>query len=316
MEDYPLIGADAPLEVPFFLEMSQMSEALRTRSDEKLWEVARRSTSQDRFFNELRNQVSLTSYQVGSTRRPHRQYCALVMQPLILPAGASLLVGNAESFKGVFSKVRSWLVDWFGHEVEIRIFNAPVGYDEIAVWSPSVMREKLEQLAAWTSPTLEIPPDWDCRMPETASKLAFVVAGIQKPGGYPTLPAEDPVADACLQAKVSGLMEVHRPDRSMQPVQALVPGFAAEAILDGVITWLKVIHAEEGIGRWDATPIDQDTVVLQLEVGEERRSSTVPLRAHQIGLDGVEQVLKFLRQGCGHMGFRGGDAPPAERRMN
>lgn len=316
MEDHHLIGADSPLEVPFFLELSQMNEALRLRNDEKLWEVARRSTSQDRFFNELRSQVTLTSYQVGSAKRPHRQYCALIMQPLILPAGAATLVGNADSFKGVFGKVRSWLSDWFGDEMEIRIFNAPVGYDEIAVWSPSVMREKLEQLAAWTNPTLEIPPDWDYRMPERASRLAFVVAAVQQPGEYPSLPPMDAGADASLQAKVAGLMEVHRPDRSERAVRALVPGFAADSILDGVLTWLQVLNEEEGIGQWDATPVDQDTVVLQLEVGEERRVSTVPLRAHQIGLEGIEQILKRLQKVCGQMGFRGSDAVPAERPRN
>jgi hypothetical protein len=73
------------------------------------------------------------------------------------------------------------------------------------------------------------------------------------------------------------------------------PTFASEAIATGVHGWVKSIHQERGIGRWDVVPVGQDLVLLHLEVGESpSHTSPIPLNAHQLGLDGVRAIIEYV----------------------
>jgi len=82
----------------------------------------------------------------------------------------------------------------------------------------------------------------------------------------------------------------------------LPPNFASDALCEGILRWLEEIAATAGIKRWDAQMVDQDLVVLQLELGEDAvTTNPIPLRAHQLGLDGLEKILKRVGElgtGC------------------
>ncbi len=293
-------------EMRSIADLRQMFEALERRDDASLWEAARQAPSQASFFHHLRNQVTSTTYQAGTKgRRQERvQYhCSLVMIPIVLGSLLEDVVDNARALEPAVKQVRMWLQAWFEHKVEISIFNAIVGYNEVCVWSPSMMREKLEKLAVHKEPTIAVPPNFEFHLPTGAETLGFFVAAIHRPLDWPRLPQEDPHEDAILGAKIAGAVQVCSGAAKAAATTVLAADFAAEAIANGLIRWLEAIHTSHGIRRWDAQPVDQDLVVLQLEIGEDAETTCpIPLRAHQLGLDGIERVLaRVASLGSGYL---------------
>lgn len=287
-------------------DLRQVFEALERRDDASVWDAARRAPSQASFFEDLRHQVSSTTYFAGTrTRRQEKvkYHCSLVFIPLVLDRALTDVVDNPEAVRPAIQQVRSWLQEWFEHKVEVNILTAVVGYEEVCVWTPSVMREKLERLAIHKPPTISQAPNFDFHLPAQAPELAFFVAAVHRPLDWPRLPGEDAVMDEQLASRVSGAVQVCSQAPGLEPrLEVLTPDFASDALREGILRWLQAIAGRVGIRRWDAQVVDQDLVVLQLELGDDATATTpIPLRAHQLGLGGIEAILDVVSKlgtGC------------------
>ncbi len=283
----------------------QMFDALERRDDASLWEAARRAPSQALFFEDLRHQVSTTSYMAGMRKGRTDKvqfHCSLVLVPVILGKALLDVVDSDTVLKPAIKQVQGWLAHWFEHRVEVSIFNTVVGYNEVCLWTPSIMREKLERLAVRKTPTIAVPPNFDFHLPTETPELAFFVAAIHKPLDWPRIPEDDANENTALAGKLAGALQVCSSSAMPGTVEVLPPNFASDAICAGILRWIEAIAATAGIKRWDAQLVDQDLVVLQLELGDDAvTTNPIPLRAHQLGLDGLEQILKRvgeLGSGC------------------
>jgi hypothetical protein len=302
---------EVPYEIPRFEIKSldaarEIFDALGARDDKWILEAARRAESQEMFFEQLRGQVGFTTYSgVVKDFAKHKMeyHCALIMVPVILQSSQCDLIGNEAALSPVIMNVRRWLQEWFENKVEISLYSAPLGYDEICQWTPSIMREKLEQLASKSEPTIEVPPRFDFHLPDEAPGLAFFTAAVHRPLVWPTLPPEDTEGDLALQARLAGSLEVCASGAVPSRVTVLPPQFASEAIASGLAAWVTAIHQKFGLKRWDVQQCDQDQAVLQLEVGEGAvHTSPIPVRTHQLGLDGIETILAHVAQmGSGYL---------------
>lgn len=299
-EKPPPIQVAEAYEATEFIDMRDVHHALDSGDDDALWAAGRKARSHDAFYERLRSSVGFTTHQPrgkerGSQSSRLRQHCALVMVPLVLPARLSDLIGNEAALEPSINMVRRWLDQWFAHRAESCIMSAPVGFSQICSWTPSMQRDLLGQLAikrelcgSYTPFDFQLPPDSPC--------LAFIVAGMQSPMAYPSLPAGDHLEDVAFTSRIAGALEVcsDTPSRS-DSLYVGLPDFASEAITDGMLRWLSEIHACNGIGRWDVDQVDQDVVTLLLEVGElPQRASPIQLRAHQLGIDGIQRILSHV----------------------
>lgn len=295
-------------EMRSLADLRQMFDALERRDDASLWKAAKAAPSQAEFFEQLRDQVTTTTYEAGKPGAGKRgeklrYHCCLTMVPVVLPHGSRGIIDDSKALKPAVQQLRAWLQEWFDHRVEVSIFNLVVGYAEVCVWSPSMMREKLDRLAVQKEPTLALPPDFEFNLPEGAPALGFLVGAIHRPLEWPRVPEADFDEDARFSTRVSGALQVCSQQACLQAPIVSPPDHAGEALVCGITTWLEEIHRSHGIGRWDLQPVDQDLVVLQLEVGDEAtRTSPIPLRAHQIGLDGIERIVAVAaRLGRGYL---------------
>ena len=289
------------IEIPALTVIQTLGEALRTRNEALIWEVARNTPSQGLFFNELLNQVGFSTYELGNRPRNHRQYCTLLMMPVILPAHAAALVDDPGVLSRVIKALHPWISEWYDG-VGLTMYNTLSGYEEIASWTPSIMRERLEHLTTGVKPKLINPADYPIGLPEIAPRLAYVVLASQQPLEFPGQPELSPVKDATLLAQVSGFLDVHSPTEAGPRVRALLPDLASRSIADGLVAWITALQTELGIGAWDANPVSQNTVILELGLGDEGHTCQLPLHAHQIGLDGVDRVLSCVSAAAHAMG--------------
>ena len=292
------------MDIPLLADLSRVCEALNRKDDAMLWAAAKRSSSTAMFFEQLRNQVGFTTYSTGGRKgspKHLQHHSALIAMPMVLPAKAAGLVNNGQALDSAMTSVLRRLKDWFENRVEISVFNAPIPYEEVCIWTPSVALEKLEQLSARKEPTLALPQDADFRLPPEAPRLAFFIAAAQQPLKYPELPPINHQADWRLTSHVSALLDLHTPTAGSEHIEVLTPDFACEAFAEGLLAWVAALHRECGIVRWDATPVDQDLVVLQVSFGDqEGEASEIPLRAHQVGLEGMKRIVDFVAKVSEH----------------
>ena len=285
------------LSVPGLSDLMKIAEALDKKDEALLWEAAKSSKSQSAFFDRLRDECSMAVYSIGSRRSQYvvNHHCALFMIPVIMSANAEANLADAKAMRPVATHLARWLQQWFSNTTEVTVFNVATSYQEICNWSPLVMREKLLQLSKQSGGFSFLSPDMDFQLPATAPRLAFLIAGLQRPMEIPTLPRLDPVADETFRSRIEGALQVVSPMSSRIDVRVELPDYASSALQKGLMRWLDALHAVHPILRWDAMPAGNDAVYLQLVLeDDEPVVSRFMLRAHQLGMDGVAKVLDHV----------------------
>lgn len=286
-------------EIPDLNTAYEIRRALECRNDDMLWEVARRASSQQVFYEQLRSQVLTLSYTARIAKSTARMkagrsdmQCALVMVPVVVGESARELVSDPEVLAPVAGQIREWLQEWFEFKEVITMFSSLIDYAEVCQWTPSITRGKAQRLVNSGMADEVTPEAHEFHLPADAARLAFFTAIIQRPMEAPALPPLDPEGDRVLCAKIEGAIQLCNGRRGLAPVRVLTPSFASEAIESGVDAWLRTLVDQHGMRRWDVQQADQDVVLLQLEVGEDQPyAALIPLRAHQLGLDGVERCI-------------------------
>lgn len=286
-------------EIPDLNTAYEIRRALDRRDDDMLWEVARRASSQQVFYEQLRSQVLTLSYTGRIAKSTARMkagrsdmQCAVLMVPVVVGGSARELVSDAEVLAPVVGHIRSWLEEWFEYKQVVTMFSSLIDYAEVCQWTPSITRSKAQRLVNSGVAGEVTPEPHDFHLPVDAARLAFFTAIVQRPMEAPTLPPLDAEGDRVLCAKIEGAIQLCNGARGLSPVRVLTPAFASEAIESGMDAWLTSLVEHHGIRRWDVQQADQDVVLLQLEIGEEQPfAALVPLRAHQLGLDGVEKCI-------------------------
>lgn len=277
-------------EVEDFIDPQPIFEALERRDDKAIWAAESASPSQEQFYERLREQVGHTTYETtsGRTRARVRHHSSMLMVPVIMaPDAADGLTGEAT--KGTIKTIVRWLTGWMGNSYTMTAFQIPLHYREVAIWGPSTMRARLDQLINKEAPSVALEPDFFFNLPPEAPSLSFLMAAVHSPLEWAKLPPEDYAADLQLTKRVSSALQYCLGDETGLTV--LTPDFSSSAIKAGLMAWLDGIHLACGIHHWDAIPTAKDMVMLILETGDDRTTSKIPLRAHQIGFDGIQQVL-------------------------
>ena len=280
--------------VPGLSDFMKITEALQKKDAAMLWEAAKSSKSEAAFFDRLRDECSMAVYSVGSRRSQYvvNHHSALFMIPLIAPASAALSLEDPAIMKSVSIRLARWIREWFSNSNEVTVFNTATSYQEICAWSPFDMREKLLQLSKQSAGSAAPRQEMDFMLPPSAPRLAFLIAGLQRPMEIPSLPKLDPVADETFRSRIEGAIQVVSPVASMIDVRVDLPDYASSALLKGLIQWLDALHVTTPILTWDAIPAGNDAVYVQMVLdGDEPVVSRLILRGHQLGLDGVARIL-------------------------
>jgi hypothetical protein len=283
-------------EVENYIDPKPIFDALERRDDKALWAAESAAPSQQLFFERLKEQVGFTTYLTGAesgSRLTH--HCSLLMVPFIA-AGGTLENLTGKNSKGTIKTIVNWLSDWIAKPYTISSFHVPLHYQEVSVWGPSLMRERLDQLITKHAPKVALDLDFNFQLPPDAPMLSFLVTAVHSPMEWAVLPPEDMLGDLELESKISGALQFCA--GSGNDIHVLEPKFSSEAIRTGIMEWIKAIHETCGINSWDAIPVARDMVILHLSVGEQDHLSPIPLRAYQIGLDGVETVLGMVGTLC------------------
>lgn len=293
------MNSQLQLNVPGLSDLLKITEALEKKDEALLWEAAKQSKSQAAFFDRLRDECSMAIYSVGSRRSQHviSHHSALFMVPVIVPPAAASIIGDQEVVRPIAHRLARWIAEWFANSTEVTVFSAANAYEEISTWSPLVMRNKLMQLSKQGPGMAYECVEMQSNLPPSAPRLAFLVAGLQRPMELPALPPLDPASDEMFKARVEGALQVISPGPGKVALQVGLPDYASAALHAGLAQWLEALNAAHPVRHWDAVPAGNDSVYLQIVTGDEEPNvSRLMLRAHQLGMDGVAKILALVAE--------------------
>lgn len=175
---------------------------------------------------------------------------------------------------------------------------APVAYAEICNWSPVTQREYLASLArqpvAAPAPRLQT---MSC-LPEPFPQLHFLIGSVSRWLAFAELPERDVPGKQLwdLRQRMAGYLSCHY-DQQVQPLDVDAPSLFAEAVMAGLLMWVRELARGELISSWRIEPGGKDVVLLDLmptarDCGQVR----MPVRTHQLGHGGIDLLLLEMQQ--------------------
>jgi hypothetical protein len=139
-------------------------------------------------------------------------------------------------------------------------------------------------------------------LPDEAPRLGFVVIGRSTQKGWRELPSANGLMDKRLKDVVKYCLQIQAPTPPsfMAPAPiVLVPERIQFSITDGISLWLNKLNETVGIEGWMVMPslAARDVVKVTLKLRSKQVELTqFTLRLHQIGTQGLSDVLSMLQQ--------------------
>lgn len=279
----------------------QIEDALARKSTDRVWQIAMSAsgTSQHAVYEAMQAHT----FNVSHARRVPggllaHENTSLVLWPVLIDGGHaetadqdSLPLGNVDRY------LAQALLTAANGECHASLLSALYSYSFIAGQGPVILRSIMESLVDRSGGGFKsemCDPTLSPVCPTDAPALKFVVGALTRRNAWPSLPAPEHPKAVELKTKVEAALQfdfAKSRTRTMD-LKCGAVDLASGAIEAGVTMWLKALSTRYGFGTWDAQPSGQDRVDLFVELMEaDTPFAQIPLRAHQIGMAGVERVI-------------------------
>lgn len=268
---------------------SEITAALNSRDDERLWESVSRHPNQEHAMRLLAEETPRLAYR----RQTTPLFAELFLVPVIERRRDTVL-GNAEAWKVAERCISEAVSGWFGKSGRHMIFRGVRPYDWIASWEPSTLRQHLlVNVPGATCDKLE----FQCReeaLPDCAPRLGFVTLTVTREGGWPQLPLADTLRDIRFRHVVGHALDVG-PNSS--PPEVLAPDQVSTALANGLCLWIALLHESMPIATWEIAPCSRGMDAVKVTLRLKNVSTpcvNFTLRKHQLGQIGVDCVASLL----------------------
>lgn len=294
--------------------LCSIEAALRERDGTRLVAMAARARDRIQYFDQLRNSTFHAHGPVvqdgPAVGRPQeeRRYSSLFMWPVILDRRLLTGAGGVhDALSGESTQlVVQQLEELSGKNASIALMHALFGYNMVCCSGPVVLRQLFEQLSQLRL-HIEMPLDEDEHLaierfpygvPDDAPVLCFLMGAMTRKVTWPQLDlasAQTTVDANHYLASTLRLDLAQTPQAMELELHTLAPAPAAQAIESGVIEWLTVLSRRYNFTHWVVLDQGDDRLDLLIELNSGAIPSIqVPLRMHQMGVNGVERVMAYV----------------------
>jgi hypothetical protein len=277
--------------------IDQLDEAVSNTDEPAIWRLMDEQSSNDSAHEALTSMVSRLAY----AHQERTVFCELFMLPVITLQGCNV-INDTQVWKGVRNQVREALGNWFNDDGRTTLFDDIAPMDWVTTWRPGVLRAHLERLIPGIGKVRASFTTEQVLLPDEAPRLGFVVIGRSTHKGWRELPSSNGSMDKRLKDVVKYCLQIQAPSPSsfMAPAPiVLVPERIQFAITDGISLWLSKLNETVGIAGWTVMPslATRDVVKVTLKLRSKQVELTqFTLRLHQIGTQGLSDVLSMLQQ--------------------
>jgi len=267
--------------------LTAFDAAIERGDDKQMWHLLGQHHDQEAAHDWLTTQVARLSYAVSARAR----FSELFLLPVISAPGSSL--PEEALWREADYCIGEALDTWLGKGARKTVFSGVRPYAWIGAWRPAVLRCHLNSAVpgraaaplSFLTETLDLPED--------APVLGFVCMVLTGQLGWPQLPPASTARDDRFKLVTAGALQQRRGDAPT----ILTPDRLQYAVADGLGRWLMSLHEAKPITGWTVAPMaaSPDVVKVTLAFDDDFVPVTqFTLRKHQIGLNGVSDVLSIL----------------------
>jgi len=272
--------------------LTVMDHAITQGDERRLWQALYEHHDQEEAHRRMADQMPRLAYSLENGRL---RTVELFFAPVVCEQDHPLF--KEEGAWPQYSRcVQDALHSWFQTDARMSTFSGLRPYDWVGTWRPAVLREHLlSVMPGYAKKRLEFLTNW-LHLPPEAPRLGFVMVAITTEGRWLHLPASSPQVDGRYKMVISGLF--HQAEKQ-EPPAVLPPDHVQYAVASGLRLWLSELHKRVPVTGWTVAPHEQSLDVVKVTL--ELTSDSVPymqfpIRRHQIGVEGMHQVLQFLSE--------------------
>lgn len=269
----------------------QLDQAIQTNNLAQMWRLVQMHVDQDEGNRQLVDRIPRLIHRIR-----HRSYFnEFFLMPVVIPGGSDVFE-DLPCWKEAYACVDEMLLAWLAPQTYIMIFHGLRAYDHLGAWQPAVIRQHLLRATAsdgvnkirYTMAHIQLPP--------VAPRLGFVTMVLTSKLGWPVLPAERLGQDQRLRQGIAFALH-HTADPNVPLPIVLAPDRLQHAVARGLALWLGQLHQACPILAWSASPHAQsdDVVLITLRLDSAPPWSQFAVRKHQIGLEGLRNLLMQLQ---------------------
>lgn len=276
--------------------------AVRETNEPAIWSILASQQNSDEAHEALANLVGRMAYSHGEKNI----FCELFMMPIITEHGCNV-INQKDVWKCVRQTTRDALRSWFSKEVGFTLFEGILPMDWITTWRPKILRDHLNRMLPGSAHLSAEFLTENIDLPDHAPKLGFVTMACSSMRGWPEVPEVNASMDKRLKDVVRHALQISvmTPSSMMAPVPTVLPPERLQfSITDGISLWLMKLHEAVGIASWTVMPsiANPDVVKITLRLNDEKVPLTqFAVRLHQIGLQGLNDIMSVLTNTAPHM---------------
>jgi len=276
--------------------IADLERAVAGNQEQAIWGVMQHQAHKEEAHEALANMVSRMAYE----HRGVDVYSEVFMMPIVAEPGCKIMDMDG-AWKIAAARIKQSLGEWFPKGTRVNIFNGIQPMDWVTSWTPSVMRNHLLAMRPGQPRDKTEFVTETITLPDEAPTLGFVVIGLSQPRDWPELPEVDSVRDARFKNVIKHSLQLSMPDvhgRMAAPPAILTPERVQYAVTDGISLWLHRLHESIGITGWMIAPSQnsRDVVYITLSLDHEIPYVQFMVRLHQIGMQGLNEIVSVLNQ--------------------
>lgn len=285
----------------------ELNDAIQSGDDGLLWQLIDSHEDKSEAHHRVAQQVSRLVYRVGGEHR----FSELFAVPVLEQPGTKLL-NESRVWKQADICINEALQSWLPARTRKTVFAGVQPYDWIGSWQPGVLRCHLQSSVPGRNIKVSFVTE-NIECPQAAPRLGFIFMVVTNSAGWLRTPEANTMRDNRFKSVVSYALQP--PEPGAEPPIVLAPDRLQYAVTDGLGLWLHQMHEAVDITGWMAAPsaASPDVVKITLAFDDEAVPFTqFTVRKHQIGLEGLEEILQLLHQLAPTLDHPM-DIPPARR---
>lgn len=287
---HTLLQRSNPTKFDAIAWTDQLDQAIRTNDLSEMWGLVHLHSDPDEANRQLVDRIPRIAY-----RQSNQTYFnEMFLMPVVISAGSDA-IDNADCWKQAFHCVDEMLSTWLPPNTFKMVFHGLRSYDHLGTWQPAIIRKHLQRAIPseeankirYNVEVIQLPPN--------APRLGFATMVLTTKYGWPVLPDADTLRDNRLRKVVSYALH-NTADSEVLPPIVLAPDRFQYALTDGLALWLDRLNAVCGILGWSVSlrASSTDVVIVTLKLDAEPPWCQFSIRKHQIGKEGLNEVLSML----------------------
>lgn len=269
----------------------QLDDAIRNNDMTTMWNLVDSHVDQAEANRLLVDRIPRVAYQLNN----RTYFNEMFLMPVVVHGGSDA-IENPDCWRQAYHCIDDVLTTWLPKNTFKMVFHGLRSYDHVGTWQPAVIRRHLQRAIPMESGGKISYSFERIQLPEKAPRLGFASMVLTTKTGWPELPEANTLRDVRLQKVISYALHNTAESGIAAPV-VLPPDRFKFALSDGFGLWLDQLYQFSRILGWGVSlrPHSADVVLVTLRLDDECEWTQFAIRKHQLGNDGLNDVISLLQ---------------------